>query len=305
GHYRGVLTIAALPHGRAVARLSWAGGDLVDRTLQIEGPAPQKAPQPSPQKRESPTWDREPTPLVSEWVLPSPGLRPIRARPLTFVGFTTHVGAGRDAAGDQRRRTLRLAFHGELALLAGRLGLDIDLPWLAIDPGVNSAQRNKFGDLRLGLRTPVLDRRGVVLAVYLRSLFSTGDFGRPRNDQWLEPGLALDWRWRDRLLLNTTQTLAIGLNAENKPLLTWGSTYDAIVRVVRWFSLGTELSLQLGLTGPDNRYVAVAISGLLRFDLGRFRLDLFGGGGLNPEARRRLGEFQLGLAFGLLFGDVR
>ena len=282
---------------------SWAAGELGRAEVKVKAP-PEPPPPPPPSSAPSPplfSWPEAPVALVG----PEPG----PYLPARFALPVTHLGLSAQAAGLERRGggddpvILRLALHGELSLLKGRLGLEAELPWFQTDMMRDETGDNNLGDLRLGARYVVLQAHGLSVAPSLRITAPTGGLptGRQRS-VLLEPSALVQWQFRQLLTLGTQQALVVEVGPHSDTGLYYTASYGAAVRLWRIFSLAAEVATIFGLSGPDRSELAsVAAGGALRLHLDRIRLSVTAGGGLNEDGRRALGSYSTGLTLDLGF----
>lgn len=265
-------------------RATWAGGPLGEAAVRTT-----EAPQPEVVASRQFEW--RPSPPVWEAARPGAGLPTRAARPLTHVGLSAFV-AGTQGSGSAPR--LRLALRGELAI--GPVGLDLDVPWYHANPGADAAESNEMGDLRVGTRVVVLEKRGITLAPSLRITVPTGGGSESLR---LEPGLLVDWEVAPWVTLGTNQILLVATDLD-ETWLAWAGSVQAAFRALPWLSLGAGLELAIPFFGaePD---VALSASGVVWFHLGRARIGLVAGGPLTSAARASLGTFSAGLTLDLGF----
>ena len=276
----------------------WAGGELRRDLLKVKAPA--EAPPPEPASAPEPEayrWLHAPVALESP--RKGPGLPARAARPMTTMGISAFLS--------QEILTedilLRLALRGELALLDGDLGIDLDLPVLLLDTTLDSAGDSDIGDIRVGFKYLALDRWGLALAPSLRVTAPSG--GYQRNNRFgtlLEPGVLLEWSWREMLTLGTNQIFIADLAPDFDANLHYAGTYAAAVRLWR-LSLALELGTIFGIQEPGAAELsqAVSLGGAVRVHLDRARIGIAGGGGLNNDGQRIMGRFSLGLTADLGF----
>ena len=278
---------------------AWAGGELGRVDVPVKAPA--EAPPVEPIKPAQPpefAWIE--TPVSLEGPRPGPGLPARAARPMTGLGFTGHVTEAATPGAENLH--IRLALRGELALLGGDLGLDLDLPLVLLDAGLDGAGDNDIGDIRVGVKYLALDSAGVALAPSLRVTAPSGGYSRNRHGTMLEPALLLEWAWRSMLTIGTNQVFIADLAPDFDAGLAYAGTYAAAVRFWR-LSVVAELDSVFGIQDPSGGELARAIGlgGAIRIHLDRARIGLAGGGGLNEDGRQIMGKFSVGLTLDLGF----
>ncbi len=278
---------------------AWAGGELGRAEVQVKKPPkPTPRPTPPPPRPSEFSWPEEPVSLGG----PDSGpYLPSRfAQPVTHLGLGARF-AGRDAVQGDDPIYMRLALHGELALLDGRLGLGAELPWFQTDLARDVAGDNNLGDLRLDARFVALRAWGLMLAPSLRLTVPTGAVPAAAGGRTvlLEPAALFQARiWR--VTLGTHQALALRVGPDDDTDLTYNASYGAALRVWR-LSLALEVITLFGVTGPGEDLAAVGAGGAVRLHLDRLRLSVVAGGGLNDDARQVLGSYSAGLAVDLGF----
>lgn len=292
----GVLPTRAAEPGRYVASLAplegmapgtfelsaeWALGVLDDRTVRIAGPPRLPGPRP----------------FAWTWAPPAPAFAgggiglPARApRPVS------RVGVGIDVGGPPGGGTTRVAsvLEGELALLDGRLGLDVAFPWLDVPWASGPLNRSGLGDLRAGIRGVAASGRRWALVPSLRVVAPTSD----RADRTvIEPALLLEWRPVGPLFLYASQAFPIDATREDAAL-RWTSHWVPGVRLWNRLDLMADVEVHVGLRRAGDLVPshAVAAGGGLRLLLGRARLGLHASGGVDRTSRDHLGRFTAGLS---------
>jgi len=273
----------------------WAAGEL--RRDRVAVAAPPRPPAPPPPPKPAPyRWHDAPVALES--VRKGPGLPARSARPMTGLGTSVFVSQA-DFTEDIH---MRLAFRGEIALLDGDLGFDLDLPVMLVNATLDGANDSDFGDIRVGARYLALDRWGLALSPSLRVTAPSGGYARNRFGTLLEPGLLLEWTWRELLTIGTNQVFIADLAPDFDAALHYAGTYGASVRLGR-FSIAAELDTVFGIQEPglDELTTAVGLGGALRVHLDRARIGLAGGAGLNDDGQRLMGRFSVGLTADLGF----
>ena len=296
---------AAYDAANAVVIVKWVGGELGRAEVPIK--APPEAPPVEPEEPAEPaefSWMAAPVAL--EGPRPGPGLPARAARPMTGLGVSTFVTEAATPGAEDL--LVRLALRGELALLDGDLGLDLDLPVLLINTDRDTAGGNDIGDIRVGIKYLALDRAGVALTPSLRVTAPSGGYARQRYGYdrqrygtMLEPGVLLEWAWR-MLTLNTNQIFIADLAPDFDPALAYAGTYAAAVRLWR-LSLVAELDTVFGIQDPAgaDTVKALGLGGAVRLHLDRARIGLAGGGGLNEDGQQVMGNFSVGLTLDLGF----
>ena len=303
GTYGATFLAPAHPGGvEVILAARWAGGALGQTTLQVKAP-PRPAPPPTPPAPPPPPeFDWPQLPVGLQGHRPGPGLPSRSARPVTHLGLGAVV-AGSPREPDQEVM-LRLALRSGLALLGGRLGLDLDLPWFHADVTEDRAGGSDLGDIRLGARFLALDASGLRLTPTLRVSTPTAGLARARDSFLVEPGVIVEWSPHKLLTLNTNQLLVLdaALNEGADLALYYAGSFSASVRLWR-VSLAAELTTAFGLNdaaGPEPAR-ALALGGAARLHLDRFRVSLQAGGGLNDDGRAMVGRFTAGLALDVGF----
>ena len=293
GYAGGQLTLVA----------DWAAGELGRARVTYQAPPAKPAPRlavlPLPPEY---TWHDGPAALAGR--LPGPALPARQVLPQTRLGLSASASGGIAPGGDDPVM-LRMALHGELALLSGKLGLEAEMPWFQTDLTEDSVARSNLGDLRLGARYVVLHSSGVALAPSLRLTAPTGGWPRDRQRSVLvEPSVALQWSWRRRLTLATHQALVLDAGPEQDTGLYHNAAYSLTFRFWR-LSLAGELDSLIGQDPAGSTVTALAAGGGLWLHLDRLRLGLTGGGGLTEDGRRVLGRFFAGLRAEIGFSGPR
>ena len=278
---------------------TWAGGELGRAEVAVKEPLrPAPRPTPAPSKPAEFSWPEEPVALGAPDA--GPYLPSRFALPVTHLGLGARF-AGREAARGDNPIYMRLALHGELALLDGRLGLGAELPWFQTDLARDVAGDNNLGDLRLDARFVALQARGLTLAPSLRLTVPTGALptGAAGRTVLLEPAALFQARlWR--VTVGTHQALALRVGPDDDTDLTYNASYGAALRLWR-LSLAAEVITLFGVSGPGGDLAAVGAGGAVRLHLDRLRISVVAGGGLNDDARQVLGNYSAGLAVDLGF----
>lgn len=291
----GVLKTRLAEPGRYVADLSalegmtpgrfdlsaeWTLGILDHRMVEV-------APPPAPPG---------PRPFAWTWAPPAPSFAgsgfglPARApRPVSRVGLAV------DVTGPSGGRTTRVAsgVEGELALLDGRLGLDLAFPWLDVPWASGPLNRSGLGDLRVGIRYVAAAGARWAVVPALRVVAPTSE-GADRTV--VEPALLLEWRPVGPLFLHTSQAFPVDVT-RGDAAVRWTSHWTPGVRLWDRLDLMADVEFHLGLLRSGNRIPshATAVGGGLRILLGRARLGLHAAGGVDGGGRDHLGRFTAGL----------
>ena len=305
GDFAASLT-APLVHSGEPVRLvaSWAAGELGRIEVRVKAPpGPVQKPTPPPAAPAAPAefiWPEAPVALVGP--VAGPYLPARFALPVTHLGVSARAGGMDSTAAGDDPVVLRLALHGELALLDGRLGLSAELPWFQTDLMRDVTGDNNLGDLRLGARFVVLRVHGLTLSPSLRITAPTGGLPRGRTRTVLvEPAAVFQARLGERLTVGSHQALVLEAGPDSDTGLTYDASYGLAVRLWR-VSLAAELVTLFGITGPTwSDLAGLAAGGALRLHLDRLRLSLHAGGGLNDDGRRVLGNYSAGLSVDLGF----
>lgn len=293
GLYRGrhFLAADAAPGTREVA-VAWAGGPLGRASFVVASPA-QPAPAPGPAS--SFAWpDAPPAP---EWTRAVSGLPGLGVRPVTRLG----VGAGVAEAGAPGNALfVRSDLRGELALAGGRLGVDLDVPWLDVEASGTWADTARVGDVRVGVRGIAWEGRGVAIGPAFRLVLPTARRGRVVDDVGIEPGVRVEWAPAPRWLLGTSQVLGLDTDFSGLAALAWTATLSAGWRPVPRLGLALELASVIGV--HDDAARALAASGGVWVYLGRARIGVAAGGGLNADGRDEAGRFAATIQADVGFG---
>jgi hypothetical protein len=258
----------------------WALGVLDQRSIKIAPPPTSPGPRP----------------FAWTWAPPAPSFAgggidlPARApRPVSRVGLAV------DVTGPSRGDTTRVAsvVEGELALLDGRLGLDVAFPWLDVPWAAGSLNRSSLGDLRVGVRGVAASGERWAVVPSLRVVAPTSE-GADRTV--IEPALLLEWRPVGPLFLCTSQAFPIDVTRDDAAL-RWTSHWVPGIRLWDRLDLMVDVAFHLGLHRPENRIPshATAVGGGLRLLLGRARLGIHASGGVDRGGRDHLGRFTAGL----------
>ena len=306
GVYTATLPAPKSYHGEKIfLRLSWSGGDLANTSIPVLAPPKprvvirrvvKRPPPPRPKGYEWPEF-----PSTTEWS--GAGSGPSRwAIPATFFGISSALTESR-RFDDARPLYFRFAFRGGVALLKGKLGLDLDVPWLQINTAGESANLSKLGDIRLGARFVALQMEKVVLTPSLRFTFPTGGFVRSRRDLLVEPGVLFEWKVLSWLRVNTNQVLMLGTDFGDNLSLFYVSSYGVEARFLKFVSVALELDMSIGLTGPDNvgGQFGLGLSSAVRLHFDRLRVGVVGGVGLTDGARMIMGGYTVGITLDVGF----
>ena len=185
--------------------------------------------------------------------------------------------------------------RGELALLDGDLGIDLDLPLMLINLDVDEVGSSDLGDIRAGIKYLALDRAGVALTPSLRITAPSGGYSRTRHGTMLEPAVLLEWAWR-MLTIGTNQVFIADLAPDSDAGLAYAGTYAAGVHFWR-LSLVAEVDTVFGIQDPAGAdlVTAVGLAGAVRIHLDQARVGVVAGGGLNDDGKTVMGDFSVGL----------
>lgn len=288
-----VVKIAAPVTEREVGvRVSWPGGELGRRIYPVANAGP------------------DTVPYVYDWRDAAPGLlwdRRLQATalpaivPVGYLGFHARVGDG-DTEGAPK--VLGLTLVGEVALLEDKLGLDAALTFFRPSLEGERAETHGVGDLVLGVRYLAVSGGVFTLAPSLRLRVPLAKRAETRV-MGIEPGVLLRLMLADGFWVDTRQAVVVASDfGDVGTHLAYSGTLALGVRPVDVLSVGAELDASVALSTPDgvDSWTALAAGLGVYLHLGRARLGLTAGLGLNDDGKARFGDFSGALSFDLGYG---
>lgn len=299
GVYRGQIP-APQRYSKTPVKLwaAWLAGDLATLDVPIQPP-----PIAITRKVRVPVFVWPDDPVGLEWAMGDAKFPSMGARPFNRVSLLTGISrldvASRDGSttASDRQVFLRTSLAVGLALAKGRVGIDLDLPWLVLSLQRDSAGQGKIGDVRAAVRWLALERAGWLLTPYFRLGAPTGRYQRTRKDWIPELGLILQKRFGSVVGLHTMHSLVAQINefSKEKTLFRYSGVAGLTLRLGHYFSAGGELAALLGQGGDGSHKNPIALLANLsaRLHLGRFRLGLLGGAFLVSARGENVGQFAL------------
>lgn len=278
-----------------VLRADWALGALAVADVGVA-----VAPAPPPF-----VWPAAP-PAV-HWALQVPGMPARGGRAVSSIGASAFVAESPSRAGS-RRVFVRADVRGELALLDGRLGIDVQVPWWQRAATDRAIDRSAMGDVVAGIRGVALDTGRVRLVPFAG--FQAGTSRASRDDGMrlrVSPGLMAEFALAHAVTATVSQAVVFDAWTRGRVPVLWASSYGLGWRPFRMLELGVVLDVVAGFRGDAllDGVRALAAGGAVRLLWDRYRIGLVGGGPLTGGARDLAGGWTVGLAVDLGFRGPR
>jgi len=273
----------------------WALGPLGTAALPVDVPP------------EPPAFRWPETPPEVRWALQVPGMPPRAARAVSSIGASGVVAASPSRAG-ARRVWVRADVRGELALLDGRVGIDVQVPWWQRAATDRRVDRSALGDVEAGIRGLALDAERVRLAPFVGFQAGTSRASRDAGMRLrVSPGLLAEFALAHAVTAYVSQSVAFDAWTRGTVPVWWASSYGVGYRPFAMLEVGAVLDVLVGFRGDgplvDAR--ALAAGGAVRLLVGRYRIGVVGGGPLTGGAKDAFGGWTLGVAVDLGFRGPR
>jgi hypothetical protein len=289
-------------------------------------------------------WEWVETPLVLEFARAFPGLSARGAKPITWAGVRAFFGdyTPPNAANNgpllsaqgslQKPIVARFSIAGEVALWHERMSLEVDIPLLNVilaqpEGYPDNISYGKIGDIRLGIKGLLYERKDLVVGAGLRVVLPTGGYRFPPRDAqggllpnfrplvrytpgktatdtalstFFDPALLLEWRPLSWLMIHTN--LAFVLDTDFGANTAFFFTGNLGLHL-RWRFLSFVTEVHLAAPSVDGSLpVTFGASAGLRAYLGQIRISLTGGG-MIPQHAGLPGDFHVGVAVDLAFPE--
>jgi hypothetical protein len=276
--------------GRIAWSVCWSGGNLAEGVIGVASmPSTVPAPPPPPGF----AWDL--SPIEFAWREPDHPSVAIGGTPTTRAGITTRIIDG---------PLIAFSAAGELAVADGRLGLELDVPWLVEPLTQDPVLRDDIGDIRFGIRGLAVAQPEIWVTPSLRVTAPSGARADGASRLTVvDVGAGFGFRASPRWTLASSQALRLATSFADTTYVAWAGSATVSASLVAGLTFLVQVDAEAGttaLSGPASAMAGAA----LRWELDRVRLSVHWGAALGSAASDRLGAYTVGLSVDLGFGAL-